>query len=61
MLKRASTETRERGLTGKALPFLLAAAAVLLAFQFAQLDESKRRFILHLARQAPYLPGRYYA
>jgi len=32
-----------------------------LAFKFTQLDESKKRFILHLAKQAPYLPGRYYA
>jgi hypothetical protein len=34
---------------------------VLLAFQFTQLDKSKKRFIVHLLKQAPYLPGRYYA
>lgn len=32
-----------------------------LAFQYTQLDESKKRFIVHLAKQVPYLPGRYYA
>jgi len=32
-----------------------------LAYQFTQLEESKKRFIIHLAKQAPYLPGRYYA
>ena len=32
-----------------------------LAFQYTQLDESKKRFIIHLAKQVPYLPGRYYA
>jgi hypothetical protein len=32
-----------------------------LAFQFTQLDESQKRYIIHLAKQAPYLPGRYYA
>ncbi|MDY6795735.1 MAG: hypothetical protein SWK76_10730 [Actinomycetota bacterium] len=31
-----------------------------LAFQYTQLDESKKRFIIHLAKQVPYLPGRYY-
>ena len=32
-----------------------------MAFQYTQLDESKKRFIVHLAKQVPYLPGRYYA
>lgn len=32
-----------------------------MAYQYTQLDESKKRFIVHLAKQAPYLPGRYYA
>jgi hypothetical protein len=37
------------------------AAIALLALQFTQLDDSKKRFIVHLLKQAPYLPGRYYA
>jgi hypothetical protein len=37
---------------------LLAAGAVV---GWMQLDESKKRFILHMAKQAHYLPGRYYA
>ena len=45
----------------KMMPLLAVAAAALLALQFTQLDESKKRFILHLLKQAPYLPGRYYA
>jgi len=32
-----------------------------LVIQYTRLDESKKRFIKHLARQVPYLPGRYYA
>lgn len=32
-----------------------------LGFQFARLDASRRRFLMHLLRQVPYLPGRYYA
>ncbi len=35
--------------------------AALLAFQFTRLDESRKRFVMHLLKQAPYLPGRYYA
>lgn len=45
----------------KILPLLVIALAGLLALQFTRLDESKKRFILHLLKQAPYLPGRYYA
>jgi hypothetical protein len=54
-------ETGGKGLVRRALPLLLVGMAALLAFQFTQLDESKKRFIVHLAKQAPYLPGRYYA
>jgi len=43
------------------LPLLGMAIIALLAFRFTQLDESKKRFIMHLLKQAPYLPGRYYA
>ena len=28
---------------------------------YARQDESKKRFIKHLVRQVPYLPGRYFA
>ena len=40
--------------------FLGIAAAAAYAW-YSQQDESKKRFIKHLARQVPYLPGRYYA
>lgn len=43
------------------MPLLGAAALALLALRFTRLDESRKRFIIHLAKQAPYLPGRYYA
>jgi len=43
------------------LPLALIAMVMLLAFQLTQLEESKKRFIVHLLKQAPYLPGRYYA
>lgn len=56
-----SIENGGKGLFGKALPLLLIGTVALLAFQFTQMDESKKRFIVHLAKQAPYLPGRYYA
>jgi len=61
MLKKESAGVSKKGLVGKALPLLLVGMAALLAFQFTRLDESKKRFIVHLAKQAPYLPGRYYA
>ncbi|MDI6873439.1 hypothetical protein [Candidatus Solincola sp.] len=47
-----------RGLLKRLLPLGIAAALVL---QFARLDESRKRFILHLVKQVPYLPGRYFA
>lgn len=34
-------------------------AAILLYYH--GLDQSKRRFIKHLAKQVPYLPARYFA
>jgi hypothetical protein len=43
------------------MPLLGAIAIALLALQFTRLDKSKKRFIMHLLKQAPYLPGRYYA
>lgn len=45
----------------KILPTLSLAAAALLAVGFMRLDESRRRFVFHLLKQVPYLPGRYYA
>jgi hypothetical protein len=61
MITRGSDKASEKGLARKALPLLLVVVTALLAFQFTRLDESKKRFIVHLAKQAPYLPGRYYA
>jgi hypothetical protein len=43
------------------MPLLAVTAIALLAFQFTRLDDSRKRFIMHLLKQAPYLPGRYYA
>jgi hypothetical protein len=40
---------------------ILVAVIAGMAYQYTQLDESKKRFIVHLAKQVPYLPGRYYA
>lgn len=46
------------GTLKRLLPLVLVAA---LALQFARMDESRKRFILHLMKQVPYLPGRYFA
>jgi hypothetical protein len=46
---------------GKPKKLLFIALVVALAVKYSQLDESKKRFIKHLAKQVPYLPGRYYA
>lgn len=49
-------------MSGKTIKYLVLLALLAgLAFQFSRLDESKKRYIVHLAKQAPYLPGRYYA
>ncbi len=61
MLKMEIAESDRKGLARRVLPLLLVGIAALLAFQFTQMDESRKRFIIHLAKQAPYLPGRYYA
>lgn len=48
--------------TGSLLKKLIPLGIVaVLALWFARMDESRKRFILHLLRQAPYLPGRYFA
>ena len=58
-----SREIRRKGggIMKKIKPLILLVLVAGLAFKFTQLDESKKRFIIHLAKQAPYLPGRYYA
>ncbi len=61
MHKKVKTETDGKGIKGEALPLVMVVMVALLAFQFTRLDESKKRFIMHLLKQAPYLPGRYYA
>ena len=43
------------------LPLLALALAGGAAYGFARMDESKRRFVLHLLKQVPYLPGRHFA
>lgn len=45
----------------KIKPLLGLAVVAVLVMQYMRLDESKKRFIKHLAKQAPYLPGRYCA
>ncbi|MBC7231213.1 MAG: hypothetical protein H5T74_12585 [Actinobacteria bacterium] len=61
MLKSGKAETGGGGMAGKLMPVFLVLALGLLAVRFARLDESRRRFIVHLLKQVPYLPGRYYA
>ncbi len=61
MLRRKNAEPDRKGFSKKMLPLILVGMIALLAFQFTRLDESKKRFIMHLLKQAPYLPGRYYA
>ncbi len=50
-----------KAMKGKLAPLMLMCLAGLLVFQFTRLDESRKRFILHLLKQVPYLPGRYFA
>jgi len=61
MIQEDNTAVRGKHLKRKMLPLALIAMVMLLAFQLTQLEESKKRFIVHLLKQAPYLPGRYYA
>jgi len=53
--------SKKKGKTKRIKPLLGLAIVAVLVTQYMQLDESKKRFIKHLAKQAPYLPGRYYA
>ncbi|MBN2026919.1 MAG: hypothetical protein JW854_09200 [Actinobacteria bacterium] len=61
MVREDNAEVRGKRSARKMLPLAFVAIAILLAFQLTQLDESRKRFIMHLLKQAPYLPGRYYA
>ena len=61
MSKKENTEEKDGGIMKVLKPLMLLAVVAGLAFKFTRLDESKKRFIIHLAKQAPYLPGRYYA
>lgn len=45
----------------KLLPVVLFLVLALGIGQYMRLDDSKKRFIKHLVKQVPYLPGRYFA
>jgi hypothetical protein len=53
--------SKKKGKMKRIKPLLGLVIVAVLVMQYMQLDESKKRFIKHLAKQAPYLPGRYYA
>lgn len=59
MSKRKKAQAKKNKKKIKKLILLAIIAGM--AYQYTQLDESKKRFIVHLAKQVPYLPGRYYA
>lgn len=40
---------------------LLMAEVIGLLVLYSRQDESKKRFIKHMVRQVPYMPGRYFA
>ncbi|MDD3717582.1 MAG: hypothetical protein PHP28_02825 [Actinomycetota bacterium] len=61
MFRNGEPETKKGGMVKALKPLILLTLVAGLAFKFTQLDESKKRFIIHLAKQAPYLPGRYFA
>lgn len=52
---------KERKLRRKLIPPILVILVAGPALKYTQLDESKKRFLAHLGKQAPYLPGRYFA
>jgi len=56
-----SKDGAEKGKSGKVRLFVALIILVAAGVQYTKLDESKQRFIMHLAKQVPYLPGRYYA
>jgi len=46
----------------KRIAFVLGmVVAVVLILQYQQLDESKKRYLINIARQIPDMPGRYFA
>lgn len=51
----------KKGKRKRLKPLLGLMIIAVLVMQYTRLDESKKRFIKHLAKQLPYLPGRYYA
>ena len=56
-----SKDGAQKGKSGKVRLFVALIILVAVGMQYTKLDESKQRFIMHLAKQVPYLPGRYYA
>jgi len=50
-----------KGKAKKIRSLIVPAVFIVIGVQYTKLDESKKRFIKHLAKQIPYLPGRYYA
>ena len=60
-MPKSSVKEGKKSRGKKLRKFVLLAVIAGRAYQYTQLDESKKRFIVHLAKQVPYLPGRYYA
>lgn len=48
------------GIAERARCLVVATLIVVLVLKYMGLDESKKRYIKHLARQVPYLPARYF-
>jgi hypothetical protein len=57
----SSKDVALKGKPKKMMPLFALTVFVVMGMQYSRLDESKKRFIKHLAKQVPYLPGRYYA
>ncbi len=53
------TNEKRKGIVYKLMPLFL--IVPIFAVLYMRADISKRRFIKHLAKQIPYLPGRYFA
>jgi hypothetical protein len=56
-----SKDGARKGKSGKVRLLIALIIPIAIGVQYTKLDESKKRFINHLAKQVPYLPGRYYA
>ena len=59
----AEAKAKNGALEGGSLrigPVFALAALIVMIMQYTRLDEPKKRFITYLARQIPYLPGRFY-